>query len=167
MAISIEFALNQEEIEEARKLHPSFKYARYIVAVVLGGFVLYFLPPGFFDVENAEKFSANIVALLLAFLVLFFTRNLTKKIAAKTFKDSVCGVTTAYSFSAEGIRMSTPDTDSKVKWAHLKGWSEGKSVFVLFAGNVFYAIPLRCVGDEEKVGLRELFVEHIGPRGGS
>jgi len=65
--------------------------------------------------------------------------------------------------SDSGMHVESKHSDSHVMWSTYIGWSEGKSVFVLFPQpRIYVPIPKRAFKDEQLSEFREILRRNVG-----
>jgi hypothetical protein len=70
---------------------------------------------------------------------------------------------TTLAISDAGMHMHSDHYDSQIKWPTYIGWSEGKSVFVLFPQpRIYVPIPKRAFSDEQVNEFREILRRNVG-----
>ena len=67
--------------------------------------------------------------------------------------------------SDAGLRVRTALGESQVAWPAYVGWSEDKSIFVLFpTPRIYIPVPKRAFSDEQVAEFRETLRRNIGSK---
>lgn len=166
--IRIEFEWTLDDYLEAQKLATGIlpRIWKFFLWLQFGLFAFVLSVLGIVDSSALDDgVLFNTASLFLAFLLLFSASPYLNRLLCKRAfqKDRLEGKPLSYQITEDGLQMSSPDADSKVKWSLFSKWMEGPNIFTLFSGRIFYAVPKNKLGERE-TEFRELLVERIGPK---
>lgn len=166
--INVEFEWSRSHYKEAQGLYLSFqkKVLKFILGLSVATIAVAVIVAAADEGARQDpEFLGTTGGLALCTLFLAALPKFQGFLHGLFFKlDRLEGRPLAYRIAPEGLQMSGPDADSKVKWTLFNRWLEGPNLFVLLAGRLMYMVPKDRLGERED-DLRQLLTEKIGPKG--
>jgi YcxB-like protein len=156
----IEYKLNLNDIKEASRDITKTSNAK--ILLFYAGFLglLYLLPLFLKRNPSTQEIIVAVTAIFFSVAIVYLFGRLAQYLSIKRAWNSMRSAITEMTIetSDEGLKITTPVSESKVKWIAYTHWGESSNLLFIYASvNSSILFPKRAFVDHEQIdGFREL-----------